>query len=106
MEITTITSVEDFKRVTESNDDFVVFKHSITCPISDAANREFEQYSQHSNKPLFRLDVQKARELSNYIADSYQIKHESPQVISFTDQEPTWNNSHSAITVSNLKANI
>ncbi|UOQ47113.1 bacillithiol system redox-active protein YtxJ [Gracilibacillus caseinilyticus] len=106
MDITTITSLEDFQKVTENNHDFVVFKHSLTCPISDAANREFDQYSLQADKPLYRLFVQEARELSNYIADHYQIKHESPQVISFTNHEPTWNTSHSAITVINLKENI
>ncbi|WP_163581658.1 bacillithiol system redox-active protein YtxJ [Gracilibacillus saliphilus] len=105
MEIINIESIEQFKQIVENNQEFVLLKHSLTCPISTSANQEYEKYSEKSNCPLFRLHVQHARELSNYIADTYQIKHESPQVIKIADREPTWNTSHSDITVSSLESN-
>ncbi|MRI68222.1 bacillithiol system redox-active protein YtxJ [Gracilibacillus thailandensis] len=105
MEIKNIDSVEQFKQIVEENQEFVLLKHSLTCPISTSANQKYEKYSETSDCPLFRLHVQHARELSNYIADTYQIKHESPQVIKIADGEPTWNTSHSDITVSSLESN-
>ncbi|WP_208585843.1 bacillithiol system redox-active protein YtxJ [Gracilibacillus suaedae] len=105
MEIINIDSVEQFKQIVEENQEFTLLKNSLTCPISSAANQEYEKFSEKSDCPLFRLHVQHARELSNYIADTYQIKHESPQVIKIVDGEPAWNTSHSDISVSSLESN-
>ncbi len=105
MEIKNIESIEDFQQIMEENNEFVLLKNSLTCPISTAANHEYESFSENSNIPLFRLHVQHARELSNYIEDMYQIKHESPQVIRVVDGKPAWDTSHSNITESNLENN-
>ncbi|SFM09153.1 bacillithiol system protein YtxJ [Gracilibacillus orientalis] len=105
MEIKNIESIEQFQQIIEENNQFVLLKNSLTCPISTAANQEYENFSEKDGIPLFRLHVQHARELSNYIADTYEIKHESPQVIKVVDGKPTWDTSHSNITERSLEAN-
>ncbi|MGP4041550.1 bacillithiol system redox-active protein YtxJ [Gracilibacillus sp. D59] len=105
MEIKNIESIEQFQQIVEDNDEFVLLKNSLTCPISAAANQEYESFSGQADIPLFRLHLQHARELSNYIAETYQIKHESPQVIKVEDGKPVWNTSHSNITVNSLESN-
>ncbi|SHN04695.1 bacillithiol system redox-active protein YtxJ [Gracilibacillus kekensis] len=103
MEITDIQTIEEFQSVVTNNNQMLLLKHSLTCPISDSANQAFQQFSEHTDTPLYRLYVQNARTLSDYIAKTHQIKHESPQAIKFEDGKPIWNASHFDITADNLK---
>lgn len=48
------------------------------------------------------LKVQESRPLSNYIAEQYGIKHESPQAFIFTNGNVKWHASHSQITAQAL----
>lgn len=72
----------------------VIFKHSLTCPISAAA------YSQMSNfdGDVALVEVQRARDLSNEIARRLGVAHESPQVIVLRKGQVVWNASHFSIT--------
>ncbi|MHC0037335.1 bacillithiol system redox-active protein YtxJ [Pseudoneobacillus sp. C159] len=80
-----------------------VLKHSTTCPISQAAFGEYEKFSnENAEIKCYYLTVQDARLLSNYIAETYQIQHESPQVFLFKNGEVKWNVSHWKITNSTL----
>ncbi|MGN8645833.1 bacillithiol system redox-active protein YtxJ [Gracilibacillus sp. HCP3S3_G5_1] len=105
MQIKDIELIEEFQSILANNDKFVLLKNSLTCPISMSANQEFERFSEQADFPLFRLHVQEARELSNYIAKLFQIKHESPQVIKVVNGKPTWDTSHSNITKNKLASN-
>lgn len=87
------------------NSDALVFilKHSITCPISQAAFEEYQKFSQdHPDINCYFLTVQDAKPLSNFIADRYHIKHESPQAILFKNKDVNWHASHWKITNSSL----
>lgn len=76
-----------------------VLKHSTTCPISQAAFGEYEKFTQeHPEANCYFLTVQDARPVSDYIAEQFQIKHESPQVILFKNKEISWHASHWKIT--------
>lgn len=80
-----------------------VLKHSTTCPISQAAYEEYEQFANnHSDVACFFLTVQDAKPLSNFIAEQYHIKHESPQAIVFKNKDVNWHASHWKITNSAL----
>ncbi len=72
----------------------VIFKHSLTCPISAAA---YEQMSQFDGEVAL-IEVQVARALSTEIEDSLGVAHESPQVIVLTNGKVAWNASHFRIT--------
>ncbi|KAA6448568.1 bacillithiol system redox-active protein YtxJ [Bacillus swezeyi] len=101
-----IQTEDEFKRLVEQNDTFIFLKHSITCPISRRAFDEFEAFAnQHEDYPTYYLQVQDSRPLSNYIADHYGIKHESPQAIIFTNGKVKWHASHSQITAQALAEN-
>jgi bacillithiol system protein YtxJ len=72
-----IHSINDIK-----GDNYLVYKHSLTCPISAAANRKVETYSQKNpDVPIYMCVVQGNEDLKMEIAKKYDIKHESPQVI-------------------------
>jgi bacillithiol system protein YtxJ len=87
-----------------SNDGAVfVLKHSTTCPISQAAFEEYEKFSNdHPNINCYFLTVQDAKPLSNFIAEEYQVKHESPQALFFKNAAVNWHASHWKITSSAL----
>lgn len=68
----------------------VVFKHSLTCPISARAYQEMANLGTE----VVLVEVQRARELSQAIEEQTKIEHESPQVIVFRNGKPIWNASH------------
>lgn len=106
MDIKVLQSTGEFREVIETHDEFVLLKHSLTCPISAGAKEEFEQFSKETKIPLYILYVQEAREFSNKISEEFHIKHESPQVLLFKNSEVTWTDSHGRITKKVLEENI
>lgn len=88
-----------------TNDTFLLFKHSLTCPVSAAAFDEYQSFISGKNdlKTAF-LAVQEARPLSNYVAETFGVNHASPQAILFKNGQPVWNDSHWRITKDSLQA--
>jgi bacillithiol system protein YtxJ len=72
----------------------VIFKHSLTCPISASA---FEQMSRYKGDVAL-VEVQRARSLSNEIEQRLGVRHESPQIIVLRNGQVVWNASHFKIT--------
>lgn len=72
----------------------VIFKHSLTCPISAAA---YEQMAQFDGEVTL-IEVQVARSLSTEIEDRLGVAHESPQVIVLNNGQVVWSASHFKIT--------
>jgi bacillithiol system protein YtxJ len=94
-----IETSQQFEELMKKESKFYFLKHSLTCPISQAAYKEYEKFtSENPEVPAYYLAVQEARPLSNEIAEKFQIKHESPQAFLFADGQPVWNASHWKIT--------
>ncbi|WP_075982621.1 bacillithiol system redox-active protein YtxJ [Bacillus massilinigeriensis] len=99
-----IETIEEFEQILQEKEYFFFLKHSLTCPISQAAFEEYENFSTDQNDvAFFYLAVQEARPLSNDIAEKYEIKHESPQAFLFVNKEVSWHTSHRKITYETLK---
>ena len=85
----------------------IIFKHSLTCPVSTAGFREFEKYLESrddSEEATFALiQIQNQRPLSNHVADVTGVKHESPQALVMEGGKVLWHASHWKITVASLK---
>ena len=98
-----VETIEQFTKLVKENQKFILLKHSLTCPISQEAYDEFDQFCE-SNKDCnaYYLYVQEARPLSNYIAETYGIKHESPQALIFENDSVKWHASHFKITEKSL----
>lgn len=81
----------------------IVFKHSSTCPVSWAAQRQVNSFAaQQPEAPLYRLTVQEHRPLSNQLAEATGVRHESPQILVFRKGQVVSHASHGAITVDYL----
>ena len=72
----------------------VIFKHSLTCPISASAFQQMTGYQ----GDVALVEVQRARSLSNEIEKRLGIRHESPQVIVLSNGQVVWDASHFKVT--------
>lgn len=95
----------DFDALLERSQEETValLKHSVACPISARGQQEFVGLEDDGDPPLYALVVQYARDLSNHIADTLSVKHETPQVILIRDGEAIHDVSHSAISTDALR---
>jgi bacillithiol system protein YtxJ len=91
-----ITDTKSFEELTERSKErpVVIFKHSLTCPISSAAYQQMEQF----DGEVSLVEVQRARALSKEIESRLGVTHESPQVIVLSKGQVVWNASHFKIT--------
>lgn len=103
MNIQKITSYDEFNEVLQSNEKMMFLKNSTTCPISAEALRVFTIAADELHTIWYYLNVQESRELSNKIADQFNVKHESPQAFLFVNGEVKWHDSHWNITLETLK---
>lgn len=69
----------------------LVFKHSTACGVSARAARQVEALE--TVLPIYWVNVREQRDISNWIAQAYQVTHESPQLILVRDGKPgkVWN---------------
>ena len=63
------------------NETVFLFKHSIRCGVSSMVLSRFERQMRERNKNYYFLNILANRDLSNWIADELNIRHESPQLI-------------------------
>lgn len=102
-----IDTVEQFEDLFNKHEEFLFVKNSLTCPISQAAFEEYQEFvEKHQDYPSYHLHVQDSRSLSNYIAETFAIKHESPQALLFKGKDVVWNASHWKITYDALKKEV
>lgn len=79
----------------ESNEAPVfVFKHSTRCGISSMVFQRFKKQMKERNKTFYLLNILANRELSDWIADELNIRHESPQLIVLKNEKVIAYDSH------------
>jgi|SRR6056300_1487309 len=77
----------------------VVFKYSTRCGVSRMVMKQFEEdydFNEH-DFDLHYLDLIAYRALSNEVADTFQVIHESPQVIIIKNAVAVADASHGGI---------
>lgn len=87
----------------------VIYKHSTRCSISaltfDRLNRGLGHNNVGNTNTCF-LDIIKHRELSNKIANDFNVRHQSPQILLIKSQNCTYHDSHFGISGDELKRQI
>jgi len=78
-----LTEQAQLEELAASNQPFLVFKHSTRCPVSSMAKRsvEYDFDLLPEGLTLYYLDLIQFRTLSNYVAEKWQVRHESPQLL-------------------------
>lgn len=101
MNWTTLDSANQVEAIKSKPGYSLIFKHSTRCSISMMAKRRFEMDMDKlpADMPLYFLDLIKYRDISNRVADDFQVYHESPQMLLIKDGECILDQSHGAISV-------
>ena len=83
----------------------LIFKHSTRCNISGIAQYRLEDdwnFAAEALSPYY-LDLIRHRDLSNLIAEKFQVHHESPQVLLISRGDCIYEESHLGIRVGELQ---
>ncbi|QLE00047.1 bacillithiol system redox-active protein YtxJ [Galbibacter sp. BG1] len=96
-----LIDVSQFEIIKEESKSFpvVIFKHSTRCGISRFALSNFENaydFSENQVK-LYFLDILKHRDVSNAIAETFGVRHESPQLLIVKNGNVVYHESHGQI---------
>jgi len=86
----------------------VIFKHSTRCSISRMALKNFErEYNlEESEVAPYFLDLLEHRDISNEIAQKFQVIHQSPQLLLIKNGKSVYDVSHSEIDAEALKSKV
>ena len=92
MSFINLDSIEKLNELFEKSKEkpVLLFKHSLTCPLSSDASTEMSIVDADVNLVV----VQISRNVSNEIESRTKIRHESPQAIILKNGEPVFNASH------------
>jgi bacillithiol system protein YtxJ len=82
----------------------LLYKHSSACPVSGNADTEMQQLAEEEDLPIYKLVVQESRALSDEIADTLGVRHETPQAIVLDQQESVFDASHFDVTAETIHA--
>lgn len=104
--LTNLTQLEDIQTLSNVKP-VVIFKHSTRCSISRMALKQFErEYDLEETVDAFFLDLIEHRDVSNEIANRFNVYHESPQLILIKNGKAVYDVSHSDIDAEALKAKV
>lgn len=84
----------------------VIFKHSTRCSVSSMAKNRLERSTTPENTDFYYLDLIAHRAISNKIAEEFSVFHESPQILLIKNGECLYDESHNAISMSEIEEQI
>jgi bacillithiol system protein YtxJ len=101
MNWTALDSANQLDEIKQQPGYSIIFKHSTRCSISMMAKRRFELDWEQlpESLPLYFLDLIKHRDISNKVAEDFQVHHESPQLLLIKNGECILDQSHGGISV-------
>nr|WP_315223304.1 bacillithiol system redox-active protein YtxJ [uncultured Flavobacterium sp.] len=105
-ELTDIAQLMEVEAVSNEKP-VVIFKHSTRCSISRMALKQFErEYDLNDTVDAYFLDLIAHRDISNEIANRFNVYHESPQLILIKNGKAVYDVSHSDIDAVTLKTKV
>lgn len=101
--LTSLEQLEEIKKqsVTEA---VLIFKHSTRCGISSMVIKQFEKLftEEHQNLKVYYLDLLNYRNISDEVGYTFQVMHQSPQLLAIKNEVSVFDASHYDITQTNL----
>lgn len=104
--LTQQNEIEEIDKQSEATP-ILIFKHSTRCAISSAALSRIER--EWKNDVLivpYYLDLLAYRNVSNALAEKYNVEHQSPQVLLISKGKCIYNQSHTGIRFSELASQL
>lgn len=103
-----LEDINQLEKIKTSSTPSIIFKHSTRCPVSGMAKRNFQLEAPllPERVDVYYLDLIKYRDISNHIAEHWNIRHESPQVLLIKDGQCVYTASHSDIEMADVVKHI
>lgn len=79
-----------------------IFKHSTRCSISSMVKSRLEKASPSGDVDFYYLDLIAHRALSNKVAETFNVYHESPQILLIRNGECIYDESHLGISMDDI----
>lgn len=99
-----LTDEQQFDSLIQSWWEFIIFKHSTRCSISNRGCAEvYNTIDSLKLDNIFLIDVLNQKQLATYIANQSNIHHESPQIIFFDKGKAYANGSHGQVNERNIR---
>ena len=108
IELKTLTQLEQLREESKEKT-ALIFKHSTSCSISRTALSRLERNWNEQELPQimpYYLDLLSFRPVSNSIAESFEVEHQSPQVLIIRNGKSVYNRSHFDIDYRSIKASL
>ena len=80
----------------------VIFKHSTRCSTSAMVKNRLERAHTPEAIDFYYLDLLNYRPVSNQIAATFSIPHESPQILLILNGQCVYDESHIGITMDDI----
>jgi|SRR5450432_3910237 len=77
----------------------VIFKHSTRCGTSQLVRSRLERGAQPQAIDFYFLDLLKYRPVSNKVAETFGVHHESPQILLIRDGKCVFEENHLGISM-------
>ncbi len=87
----------------------IIFKHSTRCSISSMTLSRLERAwneQEMEGADIFYLDLIRHRDVSQKVADSFRVPHQSPQLLLIHNGQCVYDTSHMGISYRALKEQI
>lgn len=105
-----INSLDDITNIKQKSTTIpqIILKHSTSCSISSMAKMRLEdRWSSVKTEVEFHyLDLLANRNISSYIAEHFEVNHESPQLILISKGEVIYDASHFDISIQELNESL
>lgn len=84
----------------------LIFKHSTRCSISSMVRSRLEKSAPLLHIDFYCLDLIAYRSISGLVAETFQVYHESPQVLLIRNGECIYEESHNGICMEDIAEQV
>lgn len=101
--LTSLDQLETIKQTSKTAPVFI-FKHSTRCGVSSMVIKQFEKLfkEEHQHLIVYYLDLLNYRNISDEVGYTFQVTHQSPQLIVVKNEVVVHHASHYDVTQTNL----
>ena len=105
IQLTSVQQLEEMKQKSKDKPQ-VIFKHSTRCSVSSMAKNRLERKEFPREADFYYLDLIANRNISSQIEQDFNVYHESPQVLVIKDGKCVYDESHSGISMEDIKDQV
>jgi bacillithiol system protein YtxJ len=101
IDLHTATQLNEIRQ-NSANRPQVIFKHSTRCSISQMVKNRLDRSEAAPAIDFYFLDLLAFRPISNSVAETFRVDHESPQILVIRNGECIYDESHTGINMEDI----